>query len=127
MLNQTFELFFGNILDKNIQFTFQLNISRYNQRRVSGIKYLGELYNYQLVENEVVFTVLYALLTFGNAGEGKIFSFILTFRKLFIIFISRLRKCLNGSRTIADSAEGGLTPFWELFTVVSCVPKDFKC
>ena len=25
-----------------------------------------------------------------------------------------------------DSAKGGLNPFWELFIVISCTPKDFK-
>ena len=27
---------------------------------------------------------------------------------------------------IDDFAEGGLTKFWELFTVISCVPRDVK-
>ena len=29
--------------------------------------------------------------------------------------------------TMNDSAKEGLTQFWELFTVILCVPKDFKC
>ena len=28
---------------------------------------------------------------------------------------------------IDDTAKGGLTIFWELFTVIPCTPKDFKC
>ena len=27
---------------------------------------------------------------------------------------------------IDDTAKGGLTQFWELFTVIPCAPKDFK-
>ena len=26
-----------------------------------------------------------------------------------------------------DSAKGGLTLFWEHFTVIPCTPGDFKC
>ena len=43
-----------------------------NQCRISCVKYLGELYNYQLIESNVIFTVLYSLITFGNSDDGKI-------------------------------------------------------
>ena len=36
-----------------------------NQRRVATIKYLGELYNYQMIEADVIFNTLYSLITFG--------------------------------------------------------------
>jgi regulator of nonsense transcripts 2 len=43
----------------------EVNNPRYNQRRTSMIKFLGELYNYRLVDSSLVFKVLYSLITFG--------------------------------------------------------------
>ena len=38
---------------------------RNNQRRTSTIKFLGEMYNYRLVDSALIFKVLYSLITFG--------------------------------------------------------------
>ena len=43
----------------------EINHPRYNQRRFSNIKFLGELYNYRMLESNVIFNVLYSLVTFG--------------------------------------------------------------
>lgn len=43
----------------------EVNHPKYNQRRVSGVKYLGELYNYRMLESAVVFKTLYSFITFG--------------------------------------------------------------
>jgi len=43
----------------------EINHPRYNQRRFSNIKFLGELYNYRMLESTVIFNVLYSLVTFG--------------------------------------------------------------
>ncbi|KAK7102854.1 regulator of nonsense transcripts 2-like [Littorina saxatilis] len=50
---------------EDIRLGMEMNHPRYNQRRVSCIKYLGELYNYRMVESAVIFRVLYSLITFG--------------------------------------------------------------
>ncbi|XP_076469583.1 regulator of nonsense transcripts 2-like isoform X2 [Babylonia areolata] len=50
---------------EDIRLGMEVNHPRYNQRRVSCIKYLGELYNYRMVESAVIFRVLYSLITFG--------------------------------------------------------------
>ena len=42
-----------------------------NQRRVSGVKFLGELYSYQLVESNVIFRTLYLLIQFGCNADGE--------------------------------------------------------
>ena len=34
---------------------------------------------------------------------------------------------LGQSLEMDDPAQGGLTPFWELFTVIPCALKNFKC
>ena len=44
------------------------NDPSHNQRRISVVKYLGELYNYRLVDSSVIFKVLYSFLTFGALG-----------------------------------------------------------
>ena len=44
---------------------------RDNQRRLSTVKYLGEMYNYQLVDSDIIFNNLYLLITFGAALECK--------------------------------------------------------
>lgn len=43
----------------------EVNLPKFNQRRVAQIKYLGELYNYRIVESADIFKVLYSLITFG--------------------------------------------------------------
>lgn len=44
------------------------NNFKHNQRRVAQIKYLGELYNYKMVDSPVVFDALYRIVTFGHEG-----------------------------------------------------------
>ena len=44
----------------------EVNLPAYNQRRISVVKFLGELYNYRLVDSSIIFTVLYSLITFGD-------------------------------------------------------------
>ncbi|KAG1674544.1 Regulator of nonsense transcripts 2 [Nymphon striatum] len=50
---------------EDIRIGLEINLPKYNQRRVSTIRFLGELYNYRLVESAVIFNVLYSLITFG--------------------------------------------------------------
>ena len=49
----------------------QVNHPKYNQRRVSCVKYLGELYNYRMLESAVVFKTLYSFITFGVVMDGE--------------------------------------------------------
>ncbi|KAI9762041.1 MAG: hypothetical protein M4579_000677 [Chaenotheca gracillima] len=44
------------------------NDFRFNQRRVAEVKYLGELYNYKMVDSPVIFDSLYRIVTFGHEG-----------------------------------------------------------
>ena len=55
---------------EDIRLGLELNIPKMNQRRFSGMKYLGELYSYQLVESNVVFRTLYLMLQFGATLDG---------------------------------------------------------
>lgn len=56
-----------------IRIGMETNFFRDNQRRLSTVKFLGEMYNYQLVDSDVVFICLYMLITFGasiDMSEG---------------------------------------------------------
>ncbi|XP_065640842.1 regulator of nonsense transcripts 2 isoform X1 [Hydra vulgaris] len=51
---------------ENIRLGMETNIFRDNQRRICCMKYLGEMYNYQLVDSDIIFNTLYMLITFGS-------------------------------------------------------------
>ena len=55
---------------EDVRLGLEINHPKFNQRRVSCIKFLGEMYNYQLVESNVVFRVLYLLISFGWNADG---------------------------------------------------------
>ncbi|KAK7957037.1 mRNA decay protein [Apiospora aurea] len=44
------------------------NDFKYNQRRIAEVKYLGELYNYRMLDHPVIFETLYRVMTFGHGG-----------------------------------------------------------
>ncbi|KAI9805049.1 MAG: hypothetical protein M1825_000883 [Sarcosagium campestre] len=44
------------------------NDFKYNQRRLAEVKYLGELYNYKMIDSPVIFDTLYRIVTFGHEG-----------------------------------------------------------
>lgn len=56
-----------NILE-NITLGLEQNDFKFNQRRISEVKYLGELYNYKMVDSTVIFDTLYRIITFGHEG-----------------------------------------------------------
>lgn len=62
---------------EDVRLGLELNIPKMNQRRVSTVKFLGELYNFQLIESNVVFRTLYMILSFGANPDGTSF-FLLT-------------------------------------------------
>ncbi|KAK7464560.1 hypothetical protein BaRGS_00037895 [Batillaria attramentaria] len=56
---------------EEIRLGMEINHPKYNQRRVSCVKYLGELYNYRMVESTVIFRILYSLITFGISLDAS--------------------------------------------------------
>ncbi|KAK5944343.1 mRNA decay protein [Knufia obscura] len=56
-----------NVLE-NIMLGLEQNDFKFNQRRIAEVKYLGELYNYKMVDSSVVFDALYRIVTFGHEG-----------------------------------------------------------
>jgi len=57
-----------NVLDDlvdYIQVGMERNVFRENQQRIALIKYLGELYNFKMIDSTLIFDILYLLLTYG--------------------------------------------------------------
>ncbi|GAA5999470.1 hypothetical protein JCM5350_005782 [Sporobolomyces pararoseus] len=55
---------------ENIRVGMENNNFKYNQQRVATIKYLGELYNYRVIDSRLIFDTLWSLVTFGHP-EGR--------------------------------------------------------
>jgi regulator of nonsense transcripts 2 len=56
-----------NVLEQ-ITLGLEQNDFKFNQRRIAEVKYLGELYNYKMVDSSVVFDMLYRIVSFGHEG-----------------------------------------------------------
>ncbi|VVD00769.1 regulator of nonsense transcripts 2 [Leptidea sinapis] len=59
---------------EEIRLTMEDPHPRYNQRRIATARYLGELYNYKLLDSRDVFTVLYSFITFGVSNDHSTIS-----------------------------------------------------
>ncbi|XP_074649802.1 regulator of nonsense transcripts 2-like [Tubulanus polymorphus] len=57
---------------EDVRVGMEINAPKFNQRRVSTAKYLGELYNYRMVESAVVFKTLYSFITFGVSLDESV-------------------------------------------------------
>lgn len=51
---------------EEIRMGLEQNIFKHNQRRIAVVKYLGELYNYRMIDSPLVFDTLYSIVTFGH-------------------------------------------------------------
>ncbi|WAR51812.1 hypothetical protein PtB15_1B248 [Puccinia triticina] len=51
---------------ENIRYSMEVNIFKHNQQRIATIKYLGELYNYRVIDSRVIFDTLWSFVTFGH-------------------------------------------------------------
>ncbi|KAL1879431.1 hypothetical protein VTK73DRAFT_6963 [Phialemonium thermophilum] len=58
-------------LIESICFGLEQNDFRFNQRRIAEVKYLGELYNYRMLEHPVIFDTMYKIMTFGWGGPPR--------------------------------------------------------
>ena len=56
-----------NLLE-HVTLGLEQNDFKFNQRRIAEVKYLGELYNYKMVDSTVIFDTLYRMVTFGHEG-----------------------------------------------------------
>ena len=93
-----------NIVE-HITVGLEQNDFRFNQRRISEVKYLGELYNYKMVDSPVIFDTLYRIVTFGHGEHSPD-----------VVVIAR--KCI-----LTMIAEGG-TPRPSTFCVLD-MPDDY--
>ncbi|XP_052410241.1 regulator of nonsense transcripts 2 [Carassius gibelio] len=56
---------------EDIRLGMEVNQPKFNQRRISSAKFLGELYNYRMVESAVVFRTLFSFISFGVNTDGS--------------------------------------------------------
>eukprot|EP00094_Tigriopus_californicus_P005657 TCALIF_05453-PA protein Name:"Similar to UPF2 Regulator of nonsense transcripts 2 (Homo sapiens)" AED:0.09 eAED:0.10 QI:511/0.66/0.6/1/1/1/10/0/1134 len=61
---------------EDIRLHMEINDPKYNQRRISMVKFLAELYNYRLVDSSVIFKVLYSLISYGVVSGDNEVSFL---------------------------------------------------
>jgi len=60
----------------NRVYFFKINIPKFNQRRLCMIKYIGEMYNYRVVDSIIIFRTLYLLITYGVNLDSKYFKIV---------------------------------------------------
>ncbi|GAA5988927.1 hypothetical protein JCM11641_002917 [Rhodosporidiobolus odoratus] len=51
---------------ENVRVGMEVNTFKFNQQRIATVKYLGELYNYRVVDSRLIFDTLWSLVTFGH-------------------------------------------------------------
>ncbi|XP_051544359.1 regulator of nonsense transcripts 2-like [Myxocyprinus asiaticus] len=56
---------------EDIRLGMEVNQPKFNQRRISSVKFLGELYNYRMVESAVIFRTLFSFISFGVNTDGS--------------------------------------------------------
>ncbi|KAI8096391.1 armadillo-type protein [Halteromyces radiatus] len=68
-LNRHHSFFGMQVVDavvEEIRVGLEHNIFKHNQRRIATVKYLGELYNYRMIDSPLVFDTLYSIVTLGH-------------------------------------------------------------
>ncbi|TVY82041.1 Regulator of nonsense transcripts [Lachnellula suecica] len=63
--------FVTTVIDNVLEYVvlgLEQNDFKFNQRRIAEVKYLGELYNYRMVDHPVIFDTMYRIMTFGHGG-----------------------------------------------------------
>ncbi|KAI9783809.1 MAG: hypothetical protein M1839_003145 [Geoglossum umbratile] len=66
--HQEFVIYIVDDVLEQVTVGLEQNNFKYNQRRIAEVKYLGELYNYKMVDSPVIFDTLYRIVTFGHEG-----------------------------------------------------------
>ncbi|KAL3418268.1 MIF4G domain-containing protein [Phlyctema vagabunda] len=67
--------FVTTVIDNVLEFIaigLEQNDFKFNQRRIAEVKYLGELYNYRMVDHPVIFDTMYRIMTFGHGKLNNI-------------------------------------------------------
>ena len=70
--HQDFVIMVIDNLLENITLGLEQNDFKFNQRRLAEVKYLGELYNYKMVDSPLIFDTLYRIVTFGHGKFLKV-------------------------------------------------------
>ena len=85
--HQDFVISIVDTLLEQITLGLEQNDFKFNQRRLAEVKYLGELYNYKMVDSPVIFDMLYRIVTFGHRMYQMVI-YLLTRLSLLTSFIA---------------------------------------
>lgn len=55
---------------ESISFGLEQNDFKFYQRRIAEVRFLGELYNYRMLEHPVIFDTMYRIVTFGHGKSS---------------------------------------------------------
>jgi regulator of nonsense transcripts 2 len=69
--------FVTTVIDNLLEYValgLEQNDFKFNQRRIAEVKYLGELYNYRMVDHPVIFDAMYRIMTFGHGKSMEIIT-----------------------------------------------------
>ena len=62
---------------EEMRLMIEINSIKYNQRRTAVVRYLGELYNYRLIDSSIVVNALYLLISYGVNPNYELFDLAL--------------------------------------------------
>jgi regulator of nonsense transcripts 2 len=71
---------------EDIRLGLEVNLPKFNQRRISMVKYLGELYNYRMVESAIIFKTVYTIITYAVTLDCELKFHLKKQRKIKYIF-----------------------------------------
>ncbi|MCJ1402890.1 hypothetical protein MMC11_006111 [Xylographa trunciseda] len=74
--HQDFVVTIIDTLLEQITLGLEQNDFKFNQRRIAEVKYLGELYNYKMVDSPVIFDTMYRIVTFGHRKSLEVKQFL---------------------------------------------------
>lgn len=66
--HQDFTISIIDDLLENITLGLEINDFKFNQRRISEVKYLAELYVYRMIDSSIIFDTMFKILTYGHGS-----------------------------------------------------------
>ncbi|KAL1517813.1 hypothetical protein ABEB36_001536 [Hypothenemus hampei] len=109
---------------EDIRLGMEINLPKFNQRRVAQVKYLGELYNYRMVESADVFKVLYSLISFGVSMDPNDPSLLDPPNHLFRIRLACVLLETCGTYFSSGSSKKKLDYYLVFLQMYYCYKKD---
>lgn len=91
---------------EEIRIGLEINHPKFNQRRVASVKYLGELYNYRVIESTIIFKVLLKLQVLLLSSDFLLGVFLYRTTRLLKIYF-----CISTFISVSRTPESRLSSF----------------